>query len=76
MKREREALSRPPSSGDSDLEGPGLAGPRILWAGIDYRQLGVEPPKRIDDFTREMHSIFGWEQELAVSDEVRELTGL
>ncbi|WP_454261382.1 hypothetical protein [Pseudoxanthomonas mexicana] len=76
MKREREDLSRPPSTGDSDLEGPGLAGPRILWAGIDYRQLGVEPPTRIDDFTREMHSIFGWEQELAVSDEVRELTGL
>lgn len=32
-------------------------GPRIAWIGIDYRELGVEPPSRLDNWSCELWSI-------------------
>jgi len=47
--------------------------PRIVWVGMDYRRMGVEPTSRLDNFSAELWSIFG-SGKLAVSEEVRRLT--
>lgn len=50
-------------------------GPKLVWVGVDYRQIGVEPPTRLDDWSSEMWAMFK-DYGAAVSDEVRELTKL
>lgn len=48
-------------------------GPAMMWIGIDYRQLGVEPPTRMDDCSCEMWSFFG-RSNATVSNELRSLS--
>lgn len=43
---------------DPEDEESGMGnGPRMLWIGIDYRELGVEPGARLDDWSCELWSI-------------------
>lgn len=56
-------------------EVPAALGPKLVWVGLDYRQLGVEPPSVLDDWSSEMWSIFN-DYGASVSDEVRALTNM
>lgn len=76
LRRERDYLAQDPVTREDEASAASVPGPKVLWLGIDYRELGREPPERLDDFTAGLPSIFASDQVLAVSDEVRELTGL
>ncbi|MCD9046777.1 hypothetical protein [Luteimonas sp. MHLX1A] len=50
-------------------------GPAMLWVGIDYRQLGVEPPTHMDNWSCEMWSFFS-RDEVAISEELQRISTL
>lgn len=49
--------------------------PALLWVGIDYRQIGVEPPSSDDHWPYEMWSFFGRQLEnIAISEELQSIS--
>ena len=58
-----------------DEDSPFGDGPRLAWIGIDYRELGVEPPTRLENWSCELWSIFG-RGGLAVGKDAAQILGL
>lgn len=69
---DRELARLQPGAGDSPLGD----GPRLAWIGIDYRELGVKAPTRLESYLMcELWSIFG-RGGLAVGSDAAQMLGL